>query len=458
MVQRTHVRLRLPRLPTAVALAAIGLVVGVARADGSLTWRSAIVSKNALFTGVSCASSSLCVAVDDDTDDQGSGFLGVTRDPARGYGAWAIAAVDRGRTPVGVSCPSPSLCVVVDKDGYVLTSTDPTGGAAAWKATQIAAGPRTPWGILSDVACPSISFCVAVGVGVWTSTDPTSGAGAWVSTDLGFTNGFVLGVSCPSASFCVATTNTGRVAVSTDPGGGAAWSIAQVVPEFGHFPFGLSCPSPSLCIAVEDDGNILTSTDPAGGASAWKPTQLDSAGNGLGRASCPSTAFCAVAGVDGIWASTNPAGGASAWHRVWNDPNNGLGSVSCSTPEFCVAVGGFEAVVGSSGTASHRSQSGFVTLFRSEVPVYGGVIQPVLECQSTAPCRGRFELGAAGTVLARGSYGVSAGDGGGPVIRLGRAALALIQRHGNRLAATLQLTPTGGRTLRLSIVITIPKR
>jgi hypothetical protein len=434
-------------------------VVGVARADESLTWRSAIVSRSALFTSVSCAGRSICVAVDADIDHEGSGFLGVSGDPARGYGAWTIAAIDRGRTPVGVSCPSLSLCVVVDKDGYVLTSTDPKGGAAAWRATQIAAAPPTPWGILSDVACPSISFCVAVGDGVWTSTDPTGGVGAWVSTDLGFSNGFLLGVSCPSVSSCVATTNTGRVAVSTDPAGGAAaWSIAQVGSEFGPWPLGLSCPSPSLCVAVEDNGNILTSTDPAGGTSAWKLTLLDSEG-ALARASCPSTTFCAVAGVDGIWTSTNPAGGASAWHRAWTDPNNGMSSVSCPTAEFCVAVGGFEAVVGSSGTANHRSQSGFVTLFRSEVPVYGGVIQPVLDCQSTAPCRGRFEIDAAGTVLARGSYSVGADDGGGPVIRLSQTALTLIQRHGNRLPATLQLTPTGGgRILRLNIVITIPKR
>ena len=37
----------------------------------------------------------------------------------------------------GVSCPSSGLCVAVDRAGNVVTSTNPTGGAAAWTVTDV---------------------------------------------------------------------------------------------------------------------------------------------------------------------------------------------------------------------------------------------------------------------------------------------------------------------------------
>ena len=72
---------------------------------------------------ISCASTSLCVAVD------GAGDVLSSSNPAGGSGAWTMINVD-GTTPFrGVSCPSLSLCVAVDAAGNVVTSTDPTGGA-----------------------------------------------------------------------------------------------------------------------------------------------------------------------------------------------------------------------------------------------------------------------------------------------------------------------------------------
>jgi hypothetical protein len=60
----------------------------------------------------------------------------------------------------GVSCPSSGLCVAVDGSGNVVTSSNPTGGAAAWTVTNV-----DGTNILKGVSCPSSGLCVAVDEG-----------------------------------------------------------------------------------------------------------------------------------------------------------------------------------------------------------------------------------------------------------------------------------------------------
>src|SRR4029453_10415951 len=75
-----------------------------------------------------------------------------------------------------VSCPSPSLCVAVDGDGNVVSSTQPTASASAWKVTRVPGRPR-----FGHISCPSRSLCVAVGANgvVATSRHPTGGGRRW---------------------------------------------------------------------------------------------------------------------------------------------------------------------------------------------------------------------------------------------------------------------------------------
>src|SRR5438105_2194768 len=148
-----------------------------------------------------------------------------------------------------VSCPTAVLCVAMDIYGNVLTSTDPTAGAAAWSEAGVD-GRNYPNSFLEGVACPSASLCVAVdGAGnVVTSTDPTGGPGAWTVAKV-TSSGRRLSVSCASSSQCVVTDDAGDVFTSTDPvGGPAAWMTSQV----GPLAFtAVSCPSTSLCVAVD---------------------------------------------------------------------------------------------------------------------------------------------------------------------------------------------------------------
>ena len=59
-----------------------------------------------------------------------------------------------------ISCPTINLCVAVEYSN-VITSSNPTGGAAAWTVTNVD-GRNS----LTAVSCPTTTFCVAVdGVG-----------------------------------------------------------------------------------------------------------------------------------------------------------------------------------------------------------------------------------------------------------------------------------------------------
>lgn len=162
-----------------------------------------------------------------------------------------------------MSCTS-DVCVVVDANGNVLTSSNPTGGAAAWTVTlvdrpDIEVSTR---GGLAGVSCPSSSLCVAVDVNgnVVTSSNPTRGAGAWTLTNVDGGNE-LRDVSCPNVSLCVGVDadGNGNAVTSTNPTGGAsAWTVAHV--DGSNVLNGVSCPSSTLCVAVDAIGNVIIGT------------------------------------------------------------------------------------------------------------------------------------------------------------------------------------------------------
>src|SRR2546421_2212962 len=116
-----------------------------------------------------------------------------------------------------VSCPSAVLCVAMDVYGNVLTSTDPTAGAAAWSEAGVD-GRNYPNSFLEGVACPSASLCVAVesAGNVLTSADPTAGGASWTVSHVDGSNRLPR-VACPRASLCVAPDAPGDAATPHRP-------------------------------------------------------------------------------------------------------------------------------------------------------------------------------------------------------------------------------------------------
>jgi hypothetical protein len=80
------------------------------------------------LTGISCASASLCVAVD------GGRRVLASTNPNGGAGAWRVVATDPNpqaeSSPTGmtVACAPAGLCVVGDESGGLMSSTSPASG------------------------------------------------------------------------------------------------------------------------------------------------------------------------------------------------------------------------------------------------------------------------------------------------------------------------------------------
>ena len=312
-----------------------------------------------LLWGVSCPTTSLCVAVGTNST------VAVSTNPAGDAAAWSAVhpegyfqpllpslggGIYLGNAIRGVSCPSDRLCVAAGHQGNIITSTNPTGGPAAWGITGLGLEATH----MKGISCASPSLCVVVGYDgrVITSTNPTGGPSAWTMSRLEAPKD-LLGVSCPTVSFCAAVDNGGYITVSTNPTGGpSAWQL--VGRPGGGALNGISCPSPSLCVTA-NTSQVITSTDPTGGLGSWK---VVTAGTGLPvkGVSCPTTSACAAVdnNADAI-TSTDPTGGPEAWSFVnvipadasEESPQNGMFGISCASESLCVAVGNAGKIIAS---------------------------------------------------------------------------------------------------------------
>lgn len=263
---------------------------------------------------VSCASPNLCVTVSYE------GFIYVSTDPTGGADAWSPTVINEGQGAThltAVSCPSPSFCAAVSggsnnsNGGIVLTSTNPTAGQ--WQQTQLGSSID-----LRGISCGTPSLCVAVARKgrIFVSTNPTGGASAWREVGAPGGPGDLEGVACVSTLLCAAGNLTGNVLTSTAPAGGG-WSEANAGGSVQITS--ISCPTASACVAVDNNADVLTSADPTGGPGSWhfenlvafRPTEnekeLQPPRNALFSASCASASLCALVGIDGrIFTATNP--------------------------------------------------------------------------------------------------------------------------------------------------------
>jgi hypothetical protein len=213
---------------------------------GTSAWKLATPSYG--LSAVSCASSTLCVAVGE------KGRVLAATDPTGGSGAWTASQVDGENNIDGVACSPPTLCVAVDANGDILTSTNPTGGAGAWAVSQLSTS------ALSGVACVGSELCFvggAYGSKSFVSSDPASAPSSWAITEGVDASG---GVSCAATTLCVAAgsdTNAGLSDSANPIGGTGSWYQDELGNVGDRIVDGVSCPSVSLCLAVDGEGNVF---------------------------------------------------------------------------------------------------------------------------------------------------------------------------------------------------------
>jgi hypothetical protein len=352
----------------AVLLACIAALAATAAPAGAAGWTTSQLQGDAgqyFLLNVDCPTTGFCAA----TGTQN--LIATSTDPTGGGAAWHTVYAGEGRFEPpdgglaltsrqvqGISCPSTRLCVAVTTLGQVYTNADPTDPASAWNDAEL-----KPTGEnihLYGVSCPTESLCVAVSgrrinTGkVFTSTDPTGGPAAWHETDLG--EGLDLrAVSCSAATFCVAAGAGGELLVSRDPTGGpGAWSVVGA-PGGSGTQQSIDCVT-GLCLTGNAGGTLLTATEPATLAS-WHGVNGGSSVQITGSA-CVSTEACLAVDNNGDAIVSNaPAGPHPAWSLTSLRPysagaetpgspeGNGLFGASCPSLELCVLVGARGAIL-----------------------------------------------------------------------------------------------------------------
>jgi hypothetical protein len=234
----------------------------------------------------------------------------------------------------GVSCATTSFCVAVGASanlgGVASTSTD---GGATWKQGAMAAGEP----VLNAVDCSSTSNCVAVGQGA--AVRSIDGGVTWISTSLPTANTTLLGVSCATTTSCVSVgvapgdhgPLSGELLFSTD--GGATWSAAAV-PAAAGAQGSVACPTSTLCVSV--GATILVSGD--GGRSWTERAALGGTGV-LRSVSCASATRCVAIGPNPSGAQDLQAAafevlttdGGATWTAVGVPPASAsLQTISCA--------------------------------------------------------------------------------------------------------------------------------
>ena len=240
--------------------------------------------------GVSCPSSTLCMAV----DENGSALRWQN-------GKWsAPQSVGVGGTLTSVSCPTSTFCTAISAQGTAVTYD-----GRSW-SSPVSVGPSATY----EVSCPTVTFCAAVGanripgdpntVGIFNghswSTFQTSSSGA--ESDR------LMDISCATSRFCVAVDLDGQV-LTFD---GTNWSANPGAVIKGLTS--VSCPSVSFCLAVTTSGNYVTFDGRSWSTSAVIPGFQTSIAPSV---SCSSAAACTTIGL---------SGNAASWHRGrWSKPD-----------------------------------------------------------------------------------------------------------------------------------------
>jgi len=313
--------------------------------------------------GVSCASSSMCVAVGQNLDKSDS-FVQLWNGTS-----WSLIQSVPGVVKQ-VSCASATACVAV--------GAAPGGGISSWLIYTMSGSwvisqstPPTPAGgteaSLRSVSCTPTA-CTAVGSykdGMYKSLIERWNGSAWsLQTAPGPLNGLnaMQSVSCPTANFCATAGEAAGKPVAGKWSGGP-WSSNSVPSPSGAKGAelaGISCVSSTFCIAVGDyyetaggektlierwngsSWSILASPNPSGAKGFVN----------LAGVSCTSSSSCTATGY-----YVSALGGgqpsevktlAEAWNgtewAIQSTPSssifNALLAVSCTTATACTSVGG----------------------------------------------------------------------------------------------------------------------
>jgi hypothetical protein len=316
------------------------------------------------FEGVSCAATTMCMAVGSNTNSS-KGFTQVWNGSE-----WSRLPLEPWNQQLrAISCPSTSACMVVNKasnGSWEMKWLESPGGFVWYSESRV---PPLPAGAtnfnLTSVSCSTATACTAVGsfsLGTqWETLALRWNGSSWsrqstVNPASGNASQAMVGVSCPRPDFCMAVGAAGHEGFA-ERWDGFKWSPTTPVPmpagsSEGGFQ-GVSCVSSSFCAAVgnyTDAAGVVKTLVETWNGSSWSiSTSPNPAGTLalLSSVTCLSPRACTAAGL-----SVNPTTGVvktlvegltkTTW-TVQPSPSPStvsvLNGVSCTSSIACVAVG-----------------------------------------------------------------------------------------------------------------------
>jgi hypothetical protein len=336
---------------------------------------------DASLTGVSCSASNACTAVGGYSTT--GAFPNKTLAERWNGTGWAIQSTPNpaSGSPMfsAVSCPTATDCTAVGVPaGLGGTTVAEQWNGTTWTIQPAPAPPGLSQAQLSGVSCPAATACIAVG-GARTGIEvpPSMLAEAWNGTSwslqtganrLGALSSELKGVACPSATFCVAIgdfinrASTTRMLAET--WNGLNWSIRSVPNPSATTGVlnAVSCSSPTACTAVGSftgAAGITTLAERWNGTS-WTvqstPNPSGSTDAVLQGVSCPSTTSCMAVGrffnsVTSQWTRLAEQWNGTSWAIKTTQSASGetfstLNSVSCASSTACITVGGVSTTAG----------------------------------------------------------------------------------------------------------------
>ncbi|HUR76581.1 MAG TPA: hypothetical protein VMZ22_01440 [Acidimicrobiales bacterium] len=352
----------------------------VSRWDGSNWTTDAFLSPvgttGAFFGGVSCFSSSSCVAV-------GSYYQSDV--PERPFAerwngtSWVLETMpvpldaDLGFMR-GVSCPSASSCFAVGNiirtDGTYMALTEQWNGVG-WSVQPNSVPTSTDFALLVGASCTSESACTAVGSRREPSNDTTRAVvqrwngTSWVAQvtpqPAGTPNDKFSDVACVTATSCVAVGSLSGSNVTValaERWNGSVWKTQATPNPNGRSErfFGVSCVTGDACMAVGQFKNISgrqVALAERWNGSKWLPQTVSmpqSSSSLLAGVSCTAASECTAVGhyVDnaGVRTLTAHRWEGTVWSRQdvpvpAGASSSQLTGVDCVSVSICVASGHF---------------------------------------------------------------------------------------------------------------------
>ena len=290
----------------------------IASDNSGTTWRNLSGETGFGLSAIACPDLTTCYAAGV------NGKILVTKDKGA---TWTVHATGLTAGFNAISCPNSTTCFAVagssGSKGYLAVTMD---GGETWH-NRMADDDN-----LTDIACPSPRFCLAVNEfsdGVIISDGGTS----IKRHDFTFDVPYTIKLACADEKTCFIPLRAEGFVATFD--GGATWIKEGQPPAWTMGTGGLACPTTTTCIALSAGKTYQTTN----GGKQWTSMGQMPPGDVWGLACADARTCIAVArkaGKSGLWRTPDTG---SHWTDITPPAPASISAVACPSVTVCYGVG-----------------------------------------------------------------------------------------------------------------------